>query len=116
LIGSGCVHCGVIGMVMEATPANPIRRKGLNDVGPFIAKGALDRIGAYVGSPSTFDGVCWREGGVSAASARAVRRFDHRAVGAYVTHQVSNGWTLGYGPCISDAFGGVVENADMRRN
>jgi hypothetical protein len=37
-------------------------------------------------------------------------------VGAYVTHQVSNGWTLGYYPCISDAFGGVVENADMRRN
>jgi hypothetical protein len=34
-------------------------------------------------------------------------------VGAYVTHQVS---TLGYDPCISDAFGGVVENADMRRN
>ncbi|MDC0986179.1 hypothetical protein OAS67_02675 [Alphaproteobacteria bacterium] len=46
---------------MEATSANPIRRKGLNNVGPFIAKGALDRIGAYVASPSTFDGVCWRE-------------------------------------------------------
>ena len=47
---------------MEATPANPIRRKVLNDVGAFIAKGALDRIGAYVGSPSTFDDVCRREG------------------------------------------------------
>jgi hypothetical protein len=62
LIGPGCVHCGVIGMVMEATPANPIRRKVLNDAAPFIAKGALNRIGAYVGSPSTFDDVCWREG------------------------------------------------------
>ena len=62
MIGSGCVHCGVTGMVMEATPANPIRRKVLNDVGAFIAKGALDRIGAYVGSPSTFDDVCRREG------------------------------------------------------
>jgi hypothetical protein len=51
---------------------------------------------------------------VSAASARAVRQFDQRAVGAYVTYQVSNGWTLGYDPCIFDAFGGVVENADMR--
>ena len=84
--------------------------------GHLSLKGALDRIGAYVGSPSTFDGVCWREGGVSAASARAVRQFDQRAVGAYVTYQVSNGWTLGYDPCIFDAFGGVVENADMRRN
>jgi hypothetical protein len=54
--------------------------------------------------------------GKSAASARAVWRFDHRTVGAYGTHQVSNGWMLGYDPCISDAFGGVVENAGMRRN
>ena len=52
---------------------------------------------------------------MSAASARAVRQFDQRAVGAYVTYQVSNGWTLGYDPCIFDAFGGVVENAKMRK-
>jgi pimeloyl-ACP methyl ester carboxylesterase len=115
---------GIIGMVMAVTPRapsaqagsdNPIRRLVLNDVGPFIAKAALDRIGAYVGKPPTFDDV---------AGVETYLRRVHAAFGdltdaqwaqmaAHGARQVDDGWTLGYDPRIADAFAGIVENADM---
>ena len=46
---------GLIGMGMASIETNPIRRMVLNDVGPFIPKVALERIGAYLGLPLVFD-------------------------------------------------------------
>ncbi len=46
---------GLIGMAMAALPQTPIRRMVLNDVGPFIPKAALERIGEYVGIGWRFD-------------------------------------------------------------
>ena len=40
---------GLIGMGIAALEDNPIRRLVLNDVGPFIPKAALERIGTYLG-------------------------------------------------------------------
>lgn len=40
---------GLIGMMLAAQPGSPIRRLVINDVGPFIPKAALERIGDYVG-------------------------------------------------------------------
>src|SRR3546814_4662703 len=40
---------GLVGMMLAAQPGSPIRRLVLNDVGPFIPKAALERIGSYVG-------------------------------------------------------------------
>jgi pimeloyl-ACP methyl ester carboxylesterase len=45
---------GLIGMFLAAQPESPIRRLVINDVGPFIPKAALERIGAYVGRPVSF--------------------------------------------------------------
>jgi len=45
---------GLIGMTMAAHPNTPIRRLVLNDVGPFIAKAALQRIATYVGQRPRF--------------------------------------------------------------
>lgn len=39
---------GLIGMQLAAQPGSPIGRLILNDVGPFIAKAALERIGGYI--------------------------------------------------------------------
>ncbi len=45
---------GLIGMLLAANPGSPIRKMVVNDVGPFIAKEALERIAEYVGKPVTF--------------------------------------------------------------
>lgn len=41
---------GLIGMMIAAQPNSPIRKLVLNDIGPFLPKSALDRIGGYVGT------------------------------------------------------------------
>ena len=48
---------GLIGMVMAALPNTPIRRLVLNDVGPFVPKASLERIGDYVGRDPIFEDV-----------------------------------------------------------
>jgi pimeloyl-ACP methyl ester carboxylesterase len=45
---------GLIGMMLAAQPGTPIRRLILNDVGPFIPQGAVERIAAYVGTDPRF--------------------------------------------------------------
>ncbi|MHA1569009.1 MAG: alpha/beta fold hydrolase [Alphaproteobacteria bacterium] len=45
---------GLIGMVMASMPNSPIRRLVLNDVGPFLPKAAVARIGEYAGEAPDF--------------------------------------------------------------
>lgn len=45
---------GIIGMLFAALPGAPLRRLVINDVGPFIAKEGLERIGAYLGLDPSF--------------------------------------------------------------
>lgn len=45
---------GIIGMVLAAQPNTPIRRLVLNDIGAFVPKQALQRIGQYVGAAQQF--------------------------------------------------------------
>ncbi|MBK8175700.1 MAG: alpha/beta hydrolase [Rhodospirillales bacterium] len=45
---------GLLGMMLAAQPNSPIRRLVVNDIGPFIARGALQRISAYVGKDPEF--------------------------------------------------------------
>ncbi|WP_374673599.1 alpha/beta fold hydrolase [Ideonella sp.] len=42
---------GLIGMSLAAVAGSPIRRLVLNDVGPRIEYGSLERIGQYLGAP-----------------------------------------------------------------
>jgi pimeloyl-ACP methyl ester carboxylesterase len=46
---------GLIGMGIASMEAHPIRKLVLNDVGPFIPKAALARIGAYLGLALAFE-------------------------------------------------------------
>ncbi|MGI9434490.1 MAG: alpha/beta fold hydrolase, partial [Geminicoccaceae bacterium] len=46
---------GLIGMAVAAMEASPIDRLVLNDVGPFIPKASLERIGTYLGLDLVFD-------------------------------------------------------------
>lgn len=46
---------GIIGMLLAAQPNTPIRRLVLNDIGPFIPRTALERIGQYLAPDPRFD-------------------------------------------------------------
>jgi len=46
---------GLIGMLLAAQPRTPIRRLVMNDIGPFVPKAALERIGDYVGGDPVFE-------------------------------------------------------------
>ena len=48
---------GMIGMALAAQPGTPVRKLILNDVGPVIAAGALQRIGDYLATPPDFASV-----------------------------------------------------------
>jgi pimeloyl-ACP methyl ester carboxylesterase len=52
---------GLIGMALAAQPGNPIRRLVLNDVGPYIAQPAMQRIADYVGENPYFSDLCEAE-------------------------------------------------------
>lgn len=45
---------GLIGLALAGLPNSPIRKLLLNDIGPYIEPDALDRIGSYLGKPSSF--------------------------------------------------------------
>ncbi|MBM3601607.1 MAG: alpha/beta hydrolase [Alphaproteobacteria bacterium] len=45
---------GIVGMMVAARPDTPVRRLVINDVGPFIPKEALTRLGHYVGKRPSF--------------------------------------------------------------
>ncbi len=45
---------GMIGMCLAGLPNSPIRRLVLNDIGPFVSREALQRIGTYVGLAPLF--------------------------------------------------------------
>jgi pimeloyl-ACP methyl ester carboxylesterase len=46
---------GIIGMLLAAQPNAPVRRLVINDIGPFIPRTALERIGQYLGAGPHFD-------------------------------------------------------------
>ncbi|MBI1209103.1 MAG: alpha/beta fold hydrolase [Azospirillum sp.] len=48
---------GLIGLLLAAQPNSPIERLVINDVGPFVPKSALERIGDYVGADPVFEDV-----------------------------------------------------------
>lgn len=49
---------GIVGMLIAAQPNSPIRRLVLNDVGPFVPKETVDRLGSYLKEkPPVFDSV-----------------------------------------------------------
>ena len=45
---------GLIGMFFAGLPRSPVRRLVMNDVGPFVPKAGLERIGATVGTDPSF--------------------------------------------------------------
>lgn len=107
---------GLIGMMLAAQPKHPIGRLAINDVGPFVPKASLERIGDYVGKDPLFPDL---------AAAEAYFRRVHAPFGALTdaqwrhltehgTRRAEGGWRLAYDPGIAAPFKGEeFEDIDL---
>ncbi len=107
---------GLIGMLMAAQPDGPIRRLVLNDVGPFIPKAALDRIGERVGKDPRFKNhqeaaEYFREAYADFGIPDEVAWSD---LTLHSTIRQENGtYALHYDPAIGDVFNEPMQDVDL---
>jgi pimeloyl-ACP methyl ester carboxylesterase len=97
---------GIIGMLLAALPKTPITRMVVNDIGSFIPKASLERIGMYVGVSPLF-----RTVDEVVQAVRLVSPFgpltDHQwyALTLPLIKKTNNGmWQFRYDPGIGEAF------------
>lgn len=98
---------GLIGMMLAAQPGTPIHRLVLNDVGPFIPKAALQRIGDYVGHDPRFDDLAAVVSYLRHVHAPfgALTNAQWRHLAAYSAAPAEHGhFRLHYDPAIAQAF------------
>jgi pimeloyl-ACP methyl ester carboxylesterase len=108
---------GIIGMLFAALPNAPLRRLVINDVGPFIPKDGLERIGTYLGADPSFADLA----GVEAALRRVHAPFGplsdeqwHQMALHSSRRKPDGSYALGYDPKIADAFKrGPITDVDL---
>jgi pimeloyl-ACP methyl ester carboxylesterase len=108
---------GLIGMLLAAQPNTPIRRLVLNDIGPFIPKAALVRIGEYVGKDERFATVDELEAYLRRVHAPfgpiSDQDWRHMALQGYRRLE-GGGFALHYDPAIGPAFfAGGIKDVEM---
>ena len=107
---------GLIGMLLAAQPNSPIRRLVMNDVGPFVPKTALERIGEYLGKAPNFASLAEMEGYIRAIAAGFGPLTD-----AQWRHLTEHGAVRGedgsyrfaYDPGIAEPFKAALEDVDL---
>ncbi len=107
---------GLLGIAIAAQPRNPIARLVVNDVGPEIEPGAIDRIRAYFGTDPTFASYSEIERYIRTISAPFGNLTD--AQWEHVTRtnvrQRSDGrWGLAYDPGIAVPFRASAAPPDL---
>jgi pimeloyl-ACP methyl ester carboxylesterase len=107
---------GLIGLMLAAQPGTPIRRLILNDVGPFVPKAALERIGGYVGNDPWFESMDELEGYLRRVHAPFGPLTDiewtHLALWS-AQSQPDGGFRLAYDPAIARAFAPPLNDVDL---
>ena len=106
---------GLIGMMIAALPAHRLRRLVLNDVGPFIPLGALQRIGTHVSQTPFFADLRQAEiyclksyASFGITGAENWQRFTKDSVRA-----AEGGYQLHYDPKIAEIFASVKADVDL---
>ena len=106
----GTSMCGMIGMMLAAQPGSPIRRLVLNDIGAFIPKAAIERIGQYVGRDPRFASVAEVEAWLRQVNAPfgplSDTQWCHLASHSAVPAEDGR-WRLHYDPAIGTIFNSV---------
>jgi len=107
---------GLVGMVLAAQAGSPIKRLFLNDVGPVIAKVALERIASYLGQTPAFGSVEDAEKYIRAVSAsfgphtEAQWRF---LTETFVRKDEQGKWRAHYDPRIADEYKRTLPAEDI---
>jgi pimeloyl-ACP methyl ester carboxylesterase len=108
---------GLIGMMLAAQPATPIRKLVLNDIGPYLSKVGLERIGSYVGVDPTFPSLDALEAAVRETYASFGPLTDaqlHKMAEDSARKKPNGGWGFAYDPRIAEALKqGPVEDIDF---
>ena len=107
---------GLIGMALAAQPGSPIGRLVLNDVGPWITRESLDRIGEYVGSDPDWATLDEAERYVRTISAPfgALSDADWRHLTETSVVQRTDGrWAFRYDPAIAAPFRAAFADHDI---
>ena len=108
---------GILGMLMAALPASPVRKLVMNDVGCFIPQAALERLGQYVGGSPAFDSLEALD-----AAVRSVSPFGNlteeqwRHISLHAASRGEDGkWRFRYDPEIAVTFKAApFTDVDMR--
>jgi pimeloyl-ACP methyl ester carboxylesterase len=107
---------GLVGMALAAQTGSPIKRLVLNDVGPVIAKAALERIATYLGQAPAFPSIEEAEKYVRAVSApfgphsEAQWRF---LTETFVRKDAQGKWRPHYDPRIADEYKRTLPAQDI---
>jgi len=107
---------GLLGIVLAAQPSTPLRALVVNDVGPEIQPGALERIGQYVGADPVFDSFEALEAHIRAISAPFGPLTDAqwRFMSETTARQLPDGrWKLRYDPGIAVPFRGATDQSAL---
>jgi pimeloyl-ACP methyl ester carboxylesterase len=108
---------GIIGMLLAAMPASPLKKLVVNDVGALIPRAALQRIAAYFGNDPRFKTYEELEAYVRKVSAPfgplTDAQWHHLTV--HSAKQYDNGeWGMGYDPDIAAPFRqGAFNDVDL---
>ncbi|HUL57240.1 MAG TPA: alpha/beta hydrolase [Usitatibacter sp.] len=108
---------GIIGMFLAAPPGSPIRKLVLNDVGSFIPKASLERIGQYLGRDISFDSIDALESAMRAVSPFGELTAEQwRHLSLHVARHGDDGrWRFRYDPGIAKNFHAVpAGDIDLR--
>jgi pimeloyl-ACP methyl ester carboxylesterase len=104
---------GLIGLGLAGLPETPVRRMLLNDVGPHLEPGAVQRIGDYLGKPVQFETL---QQGIDYAALLAqtfgpLTPDDWREINTPLLHEQDGKWLFRYDPRIAQPFTATTEEA-----
>ena len=107
---------GIIGMLLASFPQTPINRLVMNDVGSFIPKASLERIGMYLGSSprfADFESIVMAVRAVSPFGEMSDETWRQLTV-PLVRQQPDGSWMFRYDPGMSETFKeGVAHDVDL---
>jgi pimeloyl-ACP methyl ester carboxylesterase len=107
---------GLVGLLLAAQKDAPIERLVLNDAGPLLARAALERIGAYVGSAPVFASLEEAERYVRSVSASFGPHSDAewRFLTEIVVRRNDDGsYRMHYDPRIAEAYRKAMPEKDL---
>ena len=108
---------GILGMILAGMPGTPVRKLVMNDVGCFIPKAAISRIGDYLGQEGDFESVDQIEAAIRAVSPfGALTDEQWRHLALHSAKQAENGkWRFRYDPGIAKNYNAVAPgDVDLR--